>query len=327
MIALGLMIINSVRSIKYIVPVCILVLFFNQCRPQEQQECSESRQVSILFSAPSINCKEQLEEFIPEPFFLERLTFESDVYMQTSEFFYLMDIHEGCMVDAATLERGLSYIRRKNKFESIQLTLSSGTDGKNLHAKLTGFWSFHKLKISGILVGRDAYRRYYQIEPGAPYDDQQHQESLSKIKDAFWQDGFFNGVVEDTLSYDYQTKSVSTKLVLSKESRFVIGSVGLQLHGSPVMKGEELDFVRAKLEKQFLHNLSRKGYSRSMLNEETKQMKHYLLRHGYLHVSIELEESIDHQKEVVDLMFDITLHHKREFVFFWKSFFFEQSTS
>ena len=277
--------------------------------------------VVIQLSADVDKWREHLHQIIAEPFILDQLTFESDVYMQPSEFYYLVDLKEGDQVDSSTLERALGYIRLKNKIESVAISIKDSERGKKVHMTLTGFWTLHSLKIKGILVGRDTYRRYYLIESGDIFDEQRHRDSIARIKESFWQDGYFNAQVEDVLAYDKQTKSVSTTLTLSKGERFVIESVRLKLQVSHSMKDDEINFICRGIKKQFLRPLLRRHYSRSSLNEETKGIKEYLSRHGFLHVTVMLDESVDHDNEKVSLTFTIRLQHKREFVFWGNHFF------
>ena len=83
----------------------------------------------FMLSAEKSSWHEQLHEFVPGPLMLSRITFESDVFMQPSEFFYLLDVKEGDHLDRSPLEAFLSYIRRKQKFESVQFLLKPEENG------------------------------------------------------------------------------------------------------------------------------------------------------------------------------------------------------
>jgi len=320
-VALRLMITRNIKPIVWLIAVFELGFSHLVLCESRGQAASHEVDTTIFLAAEASRRQELLREIVSEPFVLEAITFESDVFMQSSEFFYLVNLREGDLIDVAALEKAVAYIRRKNKFELIRIFISDGEHGKRLHFILTGLWTLHKLKIKGILVGRETYRRYYLIEPGDRFDEQRHRDSIARISDALRQEGYFNAQVEDSLLSDKQIKAVTSTLTLSKGSRFTIGSVQLELQGFPSMKEDEIDFIRMKLNKQFLQCLQRKNYLRSMLNQETKDIKRYLLQHGFLHVGILLDEQVDYCNGRVHLTFTITLRHKREIVFFGNHFF------
>lgn len=307
----------------YIIIFCACFCFNLFPRDTNKQSIM-SDAVSIHLDADADKWREVLLPVFSEPCVLEKITFDSDVFMQPSEFFYLIDFSEGDTVNTESLVKALNYIKLKNKIESVAIKIKDGSNGKKVHFSLTGLWTLHSVKIKGVLIGRDTYRRYYLIETGDPFDNQRHQDSIKRIKESFWHEGSFNASVEDTLSYDKQTKSVSVILTLSKGGQFNVDSVQLQLNAPSTMKGDEIDFISREIKKQFLHPLRRRSYSRAMINHETARIKEYLSRHGFFHVSIMLNEYIDHEHEKISLTFKIDLPQKCEFVF-WGNHFFSQA--
>src|SRR5690606_35996769 len=69
------------------------------------------------------------------------------------------------------------------------------------------------------------------------------------------------------------------------------------------------------------NKLSFQKYKKETIDREALSLKGHLDRRGFLQVSLELQELKHKHARKVDLLWKITLHHKRSFVFFGNSFF------
>ena len=158
-----------------------------------------------------------IEQAIEKPTRVASLMIDSDIQVHPEEIQYLLGFHEGEVIDAKVLSKAACYLFKKNKFSKIVFHLVPvNDDGVALTVRLTGIWTLKKMKIQGMLLGKDMYRQYYLMEPGEPFDEQAHHDSLDGIKERFKLDGYFNATIEDALSYDHKHKTVDVVLEIGR---------------------------------------------------------------------------------------------------------------
>ena len=263
-----------------------------------------------------------IEKTFSTSILLERLTFGSDVYIQKEEFLYLVGLHEGEKISAADIKTAVLYLVKKNKFAEIRLQISDGVEGKWLHMNLIGFWSFQKLKVHGILRGKDIYRQYYIMESGDPFDVVKHEHSIDKIKEALRKEGYFNYKVDSSFSYDYDTKSITVDLFLDKGGRFRVGQITLEISADDNVC-QEVSVLKKYIYKK-LRRLSGSFYHKDIINDQARIIKRYLAQRGFLQVGVELEERIDAVQKRIHVHWKMDLYQKRLFVFLGNNFFSQQ---
>jgi hypothetical protein len=261
----------------------------------------------------------RLEGVITEPFVLTNLAYQSDVVFAQDEFLYVVDLPVGKAMGVNQIAKGIRHLFEKNKFELITLHIEPEEGGKALNFELEGWWTFDKLKISGVWVNKDWYKQYYLMESGDPFDPQKHNHSVQRIKELSRQDGFFNVHTNTTCDFDDDTKSVRVNLALHRGARFAIDKVDLQVKGD--LDGAEKKRMQDQLTKKFARPLHRTKYAKTMLKEQAQALKKYLAYCGYLHVSIKLTEKINYEASKVNLSWYVEIHKKKSFVFFGNSFF------
>ncbi len=262
---------------------------------------------------------ERLKTDIVQPYTLTHLSYKSDVVFPSHEFLYLVDLPLGSLVDADSLGRAIRHLFEKNKFEKIIVHTDDYEGGKKLIFELQGWWTFEKLKISGVWVHKDWYKQYYLMESGDPFDVKKHKHSVKKIKELSRADGFFNVETQTTFDYDDTTKSVRVNLALHRGKRFSIDMVDLKVKGD--LDDIEKKTIQAQLIKKFARPLHRAKYSKTMLKDQAHAIKKYLAYCGFLHVSVSLDEKISTAHETVNITWKLTIHKKKAFVFFGNRYF------
>jgi outer membrane protein assembly factor BamA len=278
--------------------------------------------VSVTVRADQSEVARVIGDAFAESFYLKTVSYDADVYFQKSEFLYLLDMRPGELIGAGDIVRALSYFFKKNKFQSITITCTHGRQGADLHWNFVGSWTFAKLKLHGVMLGKDMYRQYYLLEPGEQFDQEKHDLSLVKIKEAFAAQGYFNGtVVESRIEKDRAIKSIVVHLSLNKGERFAIGSISLDVEKDPSVVQAEVVSMRDAWYRRFFKPMANAPYGKKLLNDQITAFKTYLFQKGFVHSSIELHEQINYQKKKVDLSFSIHLHRKKEFVFLGNRYF------
>jgi outer membrane protein assembly factor BamA len=255
----------------------------------------------------------------PEPFYVEQVTFTTDVYFESAEFQYLTGLEDGMLVSCAELKKAVFYLCKKKKFSSITLKVSQGKAGKRLHIELVGVWTFAALKFHGMMLGKDAYRQYYLLEPGDPFDEVKHQHSLDAMAEHFAQEGYHGCVIANRLERDEITKSIIVHVTLKQGARFTVGDVQFTVAGEFTEVAQQ-DLYQ-QLDVLFFKKIAKNNSTKEMLNTQMKLLKRYLAKCGFLQVTIELQEVIDYEEHKVNLSFTCNLHRKKELHFEGNQFF------
>lgn len=271
--------------------------------------------VTIVFQADQDDNEIRINAAFPDAFHATTITYTTDVYLQESEFFYLLGKQPGDLICAFDIARAVSYFFKKNKFETITIARTVDEQGSHLHISFASFWTFSKLKLQGILLGKYLYQSYYLLEPGERFDQEKHELSMEKIKAAFTAQGYCNGEVSSRIERDMVTKSVTVYLSLRKGDKYSIGQVCLNLDKGECLQDAESASLHDELYHSFLKKITRNSYNKKLINDQMSALKKYLFNRGLIHVSISLREVINHELKTIDLLFDLELHHKKEFVF------------
>lgn len=255
---------------------------------------------------------QEIETALQDQAIIQSITYDSDVQLAESEFNYLMDVKAGNPSTGQSIKKGIANLYKKNKYETIALTINQDSKGLIAHLTLTGLWTFKKLALSGMLINKEYYRQYYTLESGEPFDRNKHDCAIAKIKEMFGQEGYFDALVQDSLSYDYAAKQVSVAIALKKNSRFDINHLHITLQGDGVVAQGNKHEVHTLCNKHFVKRLCASSYSKLLITKETRTLSRLLAQNGYGNVDIELKEAIDHSKKVANLNFILTVHHKKK---------------
>ena len=300
--------------------VLLFFLFCNYCL--NNSNTNEPQQ--LVLNAPFAIDQQQLQCIWEGERVIERLTFDSDVYLEKDELLYLLDFEEGDSIDTQDIVKAIGYLRMKQKFKEIYLQITEGVHGKWFHITLIGFWTFRTLKIKGILRGKDLYRQCYVMESGDQFDATKHNHSLEKIRSILHEEGYFKSAVTSSFFYDHETKSVDVTFNIHRGNRFRIGKIDIELKSEEQTLIEELSCLKKQIHKRFFRCLFGNYYTKTLLNDCTRAINRYLSQKVFLHVVIELHEQLNRARKRVYLCFSIDLHHKRSFIFFGNRFFSRQ---
>ncbi len=274
-----------------------------------------SSPISFFCSGLSEPPVDLVARHVSEPFSLGALTYSCDVHITDAEFFYLADFPAG-RITPADVQLAVWYLSKKNKFATITVTISpADADACDVHFDLSGCWTFKRLKLEGMLVGKDAYRQFYLLEPGQPFDHAKHYRALAQIRQEFRKAGYLQGAVVERLEREQKTKAVIVHLLLERGERFAINRVQVMLDGVVQNNPKAYERLRRKIT-HFLNNrLAGKRYSKQVLNQAGSKLRRYLVEAQFLRFSLMLQERIDYAAKQVDLLFRVTLHEKKWFEF------------
>ncbi|HEV2601095.1 MAG TPA: BamA/TamA family outer membrane protein [Candidatus Babeliales bacterium] len=277
--------------------------------------------IELKVTAEQDGIGQRVATLFPEPFYLQNITYTSDVYFQEAEFRYLVDMRPGELVAARDIERAITHLFKKSKFEEVVLTCAPHGNGMSIHMTLIGFWTISKLKLHGMLLGKEGYRKYYALDIGERFDQTKHDHSIAKIKEAFLVQGYCNAIIESKIVRDDATKTMVVHLFLHKGVSFLVGDVTLQVEQGAPGDASDSSQLQAKLYKRFFKKMVRARYNKQLLNEQIRALKRYLFNKGFIHVIVDLHEKIGAHNKHIDLTFTVKLQKKKEFVFLGNRFF------
>ncbi len=258
----------------------------------------------------------ELNKVLPISFVLKKISYSADIPFNDQEFYYLVDLKEGATHCPIEIERAARYLLLKQKIEKVCIELSVEADGVSLHFALGGRWTLGKVKVKGIWVGKEWYSQYYLIEAGEGFDKDKHEHSIVTIKNKLRNEGYFNAAVSSSFEYDEALKNVYVTITINRATRFAIKENAVVIDGND--NGQP---VVDYLYKMFKHHLKGGRYNKKAIEEQAEAVRRYLMQKGYLQASIELEERIFHKVSAVNLVWRITLGHKRDLIFFGNRFF------
>lgn len=304
---------------RYSLIIFSLLLLSSKAWQELENTSCHVASASIDFSKDSQGI-EQILQAMPEQFYVNKLLFETDVYMQSNERDYLLGFTQESLITRSQLVETCQHIKMKNKFSHIDLTLDKDQDISILNIKLESVWTFNKIIVQGMLRGAEKYKNLYLLEFGEHFDRAKHLHSLEKINDALKADGFFKAKVIDYLTYDDTTKSIIVTLVIDAGYVFVISEVIVDF-----LEVKQDDVALKKLEKKvrslFIPRLKNQFYTQQLLTEQKKFLKQYFAKKGYLNAKITVSKTLNLDHETVVVHFEITLNQKKALTFFGNHFF------
>ena len=264
-------------------------------------------------------------ETISLPVEVERLpvisvSYDADVFLAADEFAYLVDVHQGELLDAQRILQFAARLQAKSKFGSVIFEFDFQENGVKVAVFLTGFWTFSRLKIQGLLRGKEKYRQFYFLEPGERFCVKKHDHSVAKIKEAFENDGFFGATLDSYFEYDAATKSVVVVLVIDRGYQYIVRDVSLTILGDAAAS-EGAIHLKERILSLLNSRLLNHYYSKELLTEVTQTIKKYATRRGFIDAVVRVQRQYVSEKYEATLIFDVLLATKRKFFFFGNHFF------
>lgn len=273
--------------------------------------------LSINLLEDNQSIEKKLCECIDTPICISSVEFKADFSISSSELCYLLSFEKDKNYSHQDLFHFLLLLKKKNKIETIEISL------KNNHAvfNLQGLWTFNKLKIGGFFGYKDKYYSYYALQAGEVFDKQKHEHSIKKLTEFFHKDGYYGVAIKDSIIYNDSTKTVNVYLSIDSALRYSIGKVDFVIVPSEGMEQYDVDLLKKKLIALYAKKILQSTYSQEMLNKQGELLGKYLTKKGFINARITLQENVNHKQKKIELVFTIELHSKKTFVFFGNQFF------
>lgn len=241
-----------------------------------------------------------LNEFDDSSFFLEEVSFTSDVPFTNEEFNFLVDLEPSTFINKLDVQRAYRNLMRKKRFGNININMLDGKSGKKLSFQLEGQWLLKDIKVTGFLFGKYEYGAQYLQQPGDVFDVNLHEESLSVIQNYLNDLGYFDAIIEDELDYNQIDKTITVKLNITHGLRYYINSIAIHYPTSETTSSI-LSKIVSKTEDEFKDLLNKHLYSKEHIKKITLSLKSKLEKKGFEHPRITFKKSYNYQKKLINI--------------------------
>jgi len=263
----------------------------------------------------------QLEASLPAQIFIQSVDIQAEYKVDKDELLYLVDIPPMTHISLQDITKTIFYLRKKECFSKIEVCYQQ--KNSKLIFKLDGFFILSNLRLHGSMIGKEKYRTAYIMETGECFDKKKHDYSLQKIKEIFFNAGYFNVKIRDEISYNSLLKTVKVDLYFTKGLQFSFGNCSFDMNSEKPASSKNLDLIVEQLHHIFIKNFFTLRYTKDLLEKSIIKFKKYLNKHGFSQAIIEYEEVINSENRQIDLKFNLAFEEQKEFIF-WGNHFFTQ---
>lgn len=276
---------------------------------------------SLFVDCLSDNYQEQVDTFLPDEFLVDKVLYDIDFVYDREELQYLTDIASGATISKKKLYSACFYLRQIDRFKTIDLVVERVQEGYALFFHLSGHLVFSHLAVSGSIRDKDFYKNMYLIDVSEVFDQQKHRHSLNNMKQMFYERGYSNARLVDTVIQDNDKKKVTVSIQLDKGDKFIIDNVNFHVESIGSMPYVDVMRMKKKIVDIAYKKLHHKTYTANLINKVEHIIQFLLERCGFINFDISLSKKLDEKKHTVDLNYVITLEQKKEFVFFGNHYF------
>lgn len=296
--------------------IITLLLLCSFCVRAQEETCYTD---VVVLSNNTVD-KEIIKTIFATNVTVEDIFFESDVAFQRQEFFYLLGFNRGDSIGQNQVIVALERFAKKNKFFTVKMNVFISQTGVRLHFFFVSEWTFKKIKIHNVYQGKHLFQQFYLMERGDVFEESKHNHSIARIKDFLKNNGYLNRAVTSNIEYDDHTKEAIAHIFIKKGKKFSFGSIDVEIINESGIHDDVQDLCKL-VRKKISHALSSQSFTKDQLSAQVRILKDYLAKKGFLHSTIECKEKIDYRRALVNLTLHITIHQKREIVFFGHRFF------
>ena len=259
-------------------------------------------------------------------FYLENLTFYSDINFEKEEFFYLTGLQEKTVVSDEYIKIAEDNLYKKGRFSKIEIVSKNTAKGKNFHFILTANWILKKLILRGVWFGKHNYLSLYKQDPGSVFDVVLHEKNIDSIKEFLQDKGYFNHFISDELIYNKKDKSIIVKIYIKKRAKFSIENINFNIIRDGTINNEqcftkENEYFIGILKKKIGLKLFKKNYSKKLVYKFLAKIRSFFMKRGFVSCKVSFKRSILMKEDKLDLIFNVYLGMKQTLKFKGNKFF------
>lgn len=261
----------------------------------------------------------QLDKTQLKQILIEKIVYKSDITMSDQDWKDVTGLKENQLLDIKDLKKICLFLKRKNKFKKLIITIEKGKAGYILKLAVKSFWTFKRLILKGNVPDKQAYIQKYLISGSEVFDISKHKHSIENIKQELYDNGYFNIIIHDSINYDKTTKEVTVNLFIDKVEKFIINSINMNFEYG--QNFEDKEKFEDNLKKTYISKLNGKYFNKQDIISFKNEIANNLLLSGYLDTKITFENKINEEKKTVDIDFKISIPSLKQIIFSGNKFF------
>lgn len=264
---------------------------------------------------------ERLAAFLGGSASIAKVSFSGDVLLDDDELRYTTNCSQGAVIEAAGIARAFAALVCSQRFTHIRLIFEKKYEGIVLQWLFEGRWRFDRLKVHGLLVGKDWYAQMYQADPGMTFDAALHEKRLQSMVTTLHDSGYFDAHVAARLDKNVTRKLYESHVWPHKGKHYMFGAMQSLVEPYEEVSEGALSDVRSFANLFLKKKLAGGRYSRVYLNAVASDLKQELTLKGFLQARISLREVIRRSTKSVDVTITIKVGQCKRIVFFGNTFF------
>lgn len=278
-------------------------------------------ELSWQSGAKSVDGLERLTSFLGGSASLAKVSFVGDILLDEDELRFTTGCSQGGSIDALKVARAFASLACSQRFTRICLRIEKETLGLVFHWTFEGRWRFDRLKVHGLLVGKDIYAQMYQADAGMAFDALSHENRLKRMVTTLHDTGYFDAHVAARLEKNSLRKLYVAHIWPHKGKHYKFGNVQALVEPYEEVSAEAVSDVRSFIDLFLKKKLEGGRYSRAYLNVVAADLKGELTLKGFLQTRISLREVIRRSAKVVDVIITLKVGQCKRIVFFGNTFF------
>ena len=291
-----------------IILVFFLFLFFNNCAAREKiWSCT----IDMAFAHDAH--EGLIDDSGLQPRAVDILELDADIPFSEREVAYYLGFTPGMVINNACLKKLLLFLAHKEKFKTILIGIEKQGTLTKLKVVLRSNWTMGRLKIVGDLLNKESYKKYYLLEEGALFDEQQHKASLCALQKKCKEEGYYSAVCTAECKRNDATKAVDVIVSVNAGKKFIIEKMDCDVDG-----------LKELCAKNIFTKSTGSYYSKKNCEVAHDRLKKLLAEQGYYDAHFECKEYIDHERAKVKLFYSITLVSQKKIAFTGNKFFSSQ---
>ncbi len=225
--------------------------------------CSNGNTHAQLFVDYMARGKQALE-FFPEQFLMHDLILQSDIALTTA-IYRLINLSKNTIITRTELANACFYLEQSKRFKHIRIALKANAHNSfDVHLDLTARWLVNRVELTNIYWRKTYIQNLYLIQPGEPFDEAKHQESLENIRKFYQEQGYANARVSAQQKKINSYKGINISITVETGPRHNIKKTSCELHAPRTPDTTDL---KNKLEHLLAKNLTNKFYSERRLQQ------------------------------------------------------------
>ncbi len=182
-------------------------------------------------------------------------------------------------------------------------------------------WIFEHLKLTGPLIGKERYRRFYTLEVGDRFTQEAHEHALENMRQRLCAQGYCAAVIETHFEKKQDTKTVVVCASITPGKRFVIDKVTFCFDKIPDGLVMNVHSFQQKVQTMCERALCGGYYTEESVQEEIDRIDNYLAAKGLFGRTVTVVKTYNPATASVALSICASSKQKKRYEFLGNSYF------